>query len=40
MCEETGINQRIIKTEELNIENFAKILMTGASIAKTNYSVR
>ncbi|MFZ3122789.1 MAG: ATP-dependent sacrificial sulfur transferase LarE [Thermodesulfovibrionales bacterium] len=24
MCEETGINQRIIKTEELNIENFAK----------------
>lgn len=24
MCEETGIKQRIIKTEELNIENFAK----------------
>lgn len=24
MCEATGINQRIIKTEELNIENFAK----------------
>lgn len=24
MCEETGINQLIIKTEELNIENFAK----------------
>jgi uncharacterized protein len=24
MCEETGIEQRIIKTEELNIENFAK----------------
>ena len=24
MCEEAGINQRIIKTEELNIENFAK----------------
>ena len=24
MCKEIGINQRIIKTEELNIENFAK----------------
>src|SRR3972149_6162259 len=24
MCEEISINQRIIKTEELNIENFAK----------------